>query len=501
MPLGALGFFKNILKEAEEKKPLFISEERAQDMESVLLEASLIIEEIPESFRGQDIAVAVDNTRELVASLIAVWTFGARPLMPNGFLEESLERVSSLTSCMICDSGIVSDTTKSFFKDLIELKPVQTKNNSFSKISKWLLELSDEKANSLELVQMTSGSTGTPKKVSRTLKSFFSEVKAMIPLFGIKDFSNTLSVATVPNFHAYGIVFRFFLPLFLGIPVYNEMLRYEEQFEKLKKYNATLFVTANPGFLKRLSKNRLGLETRLLLSAGGKLPLDARKDTYQFFNTAIFEILGSTETGVMAWHLIEKGDDKEELLWRCVPGNNVFITQDDSKEGKDPLKLENTGYGRLLFASPWLEHPNYEGILVNGTIIPVFASGDMVTLSGEGISLQGREGRILKIEDNRVSLDALEEAMRKLPEIKDVVVLPYHNTRREGTEAAIVLSEEGQKIYKSMSQGRFVLYLRSIMLKKLIPVSVPRHYLFFTDKLPETPTGKPDYKKIAKLMA
>ena len=343
----------------------------------------------------------------------------------------------------------------------------------------------------LPVTGMTSGSTGKPKKITRTLGEFLAEYLAVKEL--ILPYVNPaecLGVATVSNFHAYGLMFRFFFPILSGVPVYTGMLEYQEQFIKLAGFNKKLFLVSSPGFFKRLDEKVCPVEVALTMSAGGKLAAAVLDKARHTFASRILEIYGSTETGVIGYRYPEKADEP----WQ-VPDATIIETADSQAwENDDSLQEGETSVstGVIKVTAPHI---------MKGT---PFIGSDVIRLVRNGAGelcfyLKGRSDRIIKIEDNRVSLDEIEKIVTATGDlVRDCAVIRYEQGGRDFIGAMIVLTEKGRKLRDEMSAGRFLINLRVVLGRNMLKLAVPRRFII-ADSLPHTDSQKVAYNRIKEL--
>ncbi len=86
----------------------------------------------------------------------------------------------------------------------------------------------------------TSGSTGEPKRISKPVKSLDREA-ALIAAHYAGRLTGSRVVASVAPQHLYGLTFRLFLPMALGLPLHAAMIEYAEQLAALS-HDHSLFV-------------------------------------------------------------------------------------------------------------------------------------------------------------------------------------------------------------------------------------------------------------------
>ena len=499
-----LNFLAELLKPRRSCRPAFFRNDAVLSLEQVFVMAWDICVHLPKFAAGETVILAVDDSAELLAGILAVWIWDGVPMIPNGFREEALRKAVAFGSIIVSKGSILRENEVSLgFQDSVALLDITdlSRDPEFREVSiaerrrdfrMSLEDLSLEDPSLLEILQLTSGSTGEPKVIGRTLAGLMKEVSALDALGIIRKDLLSLSVSTVPNYHAYGIMFRFFFPLAMDIPLYDAMLRYEEQFSLPESLGIPYYTVTSPGFLKRLSAEGSLRNCRLLISAGGRLTAKARVRGQAFFGGEVLEIFGSTETGAMAYRYT--GDSV--ALWRPVPGNRFYVAvRDTPVSGTEVILMTASGEGLFLLESPYLENAALTGAF-QGRKIPVFASGDAVSISSEGfLTLLGRKGRLIKIEDNRISLDEVESGFSFIPEVQDAAVVSYDKDGREGTLAFVTLNDQGLRTLAATSSGKMIIGFRNILRNHMLPLAVPRKFIFLP-AMPVNANGKTDYVKL-----
>jgi acyl-coenzyme A synthetase/AMP-(fatty) acid ligase len=145
--------------------------------------------------------------------------------------------------------------------------------------------------------------------------------------------------------------------------------------------------------------------------------------------------------------------------------------------------IKSNGVGRILLKGPYLR---------NG----FFLGDDVIELEKDNsFKVLGRIGRLVKLEDNRVSLDEIETTIRKLNLIKDAAIISYCRGVRQYLGAAIVLDAEGKRLLNEIGKGKFVIHLRKLLTNRMLQIAIPRSFHIY-DELPLLPNGKVAYKQI-----
>jgi acyl-coenzyme A synthetase/AMP-(fatty) acid ligase len=223
----------------------------------------------------------------------------------------------------------------------------------------------------------TSGSTGTPVALTKTLRQLDAElagVAAHLPFFT----PDVRVLGTVSHQHMYGFVFRLMLPVLKGIAFESVRLSRVQDLTRLPAGSRCVLVSS-PAHLSRLGEGRRIQGAMAVVSAGGPLAQDVVRACHAALGVAPFEIYGSSETGAVAWR---QREPVATPSWRPLPGASFRIED-------DVLCLRT----RALPTDDW------------------FRTSDRAVAVEDGFELQGRTDRLVKIDELRVSLDAVERAV------------------------------------------------------------------------------------------
>lgn len=377
------------------------------------------------------------DTYWAAVGMLALFQAGAAVVMPPNALPETVSSLSGEWDCLVSDGEIAGIANQHVL--VAGAGP-----------SAPLRSLESETC-VLEL--FTSGSTGEPKRILKTLDLMEREAEMIEGLIGPCLPVGSAIAGTVSHQHLYGLSFRLFWPLCSGRafdPVVHEF------WESLVHHSSGGAVIASPAHLTRIPGTfaaSAGDRPRVIVSAGAPLRQAAAREAQRIFAAPIFEIYGSTETGVIAWRLRDNSDE----AWRPIPGATV-------RQGAD---------GRILLTSP---------LLAAGTR---HEGADRIDLLPDGrFHLRERTDRIAKIEGKRVSLAEVERRLLDLPGVAaaSVVVLPGE---KPCLAAAAVATPEATRSLTEMGAFRFGRGLRKQLGAFLEPASLPRRWRF----VPALPSG------------
>lgn len=353
-------------------------------------------------------------------------------------------------------SGVLSDRTLGFHGKLIVVA------SSHQTASRWAPLPEIDESRFVEL--FTSGSTGTPRRVIKHIVSLDREARLLADRFGERLTGCSVVASVVPQ-HLYGLTFRIVLPMALGLPLHAAMLYYAEQLAALPHDRHYLFISS-PAFLKRLDTELPAPPVRMLISAGGMLPWCDVSTTAGWLNICPDEIYGSTETGILAW----RHRQQDNVPWLAFPGV-IFHQEDDACRVTSPLIHEA------------------EGLQLD----------DILNFDSEGLfSIAGRRGRVVKIEEKRISLNEIERRLLELDGICEAAALPVTRGGRQGIGALLVLDEAvRQRGYMQDKKAQEFAWRRAL-LPWLEPVAVPRYWRI-VDEMPVNSMNKRVYAQLEEL--
>jgi len=225
------------------------------------------------------VAVHLEDAGLLAVALLAAWRAGASVLLPADLQPQTRLRWADAVDAWL----IAADDLAAL--DQAPLDPAA-------------LDL-----DTCQLSLCTSGSSGEPKRIDKTLRQLANEVEALEALWG-PDLEDACIIGSVATQHIYGLLFRVLWPLCAGRPFVRQQLAFPEDLQRASREHAHFAWVASPALLKRMGDNldwtALSQVSRVF-SSGGALPIEAAGSLYDRLQQWPTEILGSSETGGIAW--------------------------------------------------------------------------------------------------------------------------------------------------------------------------------------------------------
>lgn len=228
----------------------------------------------------------------------------------------------------------------------------------------------------------TSGSSGTPKCIEKNVGLMDREAEVTTRLFGAVT-EGAVVQSTVDPRHLYGLTFNIWFAFSAGRPIATTRRVYQEQLLTLP-HPVALITT--PTFMRMLETTLAAPVLPFVLSAGGPLSDEAKATLTAWSPSTIYEIYGSTETGVVA----SRAHESNALANAQTPDWTLI----------DEAMLSETADGWIL-TSP---------LLPTG----VMMLDDQLKLTGERtFHLLGRRDRVVKIGEVRLSLTEIERVVER----------------------------------------------------------------------------------------
>ncbi len=397
-----------------------------------------------ESLQGvSSVALWFEDTRLLAAALLAAWQSGAEVfLLPN--VQADALAWAAQAEVFWSDQAIEGAEHVMWHDDGMDDAPHFTfRLPETGKL--WL---------------QTSGSTGAAKIIGKTCAQMCDEATAIANVLP-ETWQSLHAHASVSAQHLYGLTFRVFTALKMGWTIERELCRYPEDLIAQSK-QPCVWLTS-PTMLTHFGEQRdwarLREQVKGIISAGGALP-DATAQLFaQQFHFPIFDVYGSSETGVMA----KRFGTTNYLLFPEVQA-----------------RIDDTG---LHIQSPWSDG---EQILA-----------DTAELHDRQLILHGRSDRIIKLADKRIALNQIEHALLQHPFVTDA-----HCTLHQQRVAAwLSLNDAGIDHLRQFGRTHLLASLRPFLLSKIEKVALPRYWRLTAEALPRNPQGKLRAHDVATVFA
>ncbi|UWF49818.1 acyl-CoA synthetase family protein [Pseudomonas sp. N3-W] len=393
----------------------------------------------------QRIAVHLEDAADLAIALLGAWRAGVSVLLPADLQAQTRQRWSKEVDLWLTDQDDDAHLADYHQRPLAAAA----------------LDL-----DRCQLSLCTSGSSGEPKRIDKTLRQLANEVQALEQLWGA-DLGQACIIGSVATQHIYGLLFRALWPLCAGRTFVRKQLAFPEDLQRASREHPAFAWIASPALLKRMGDNLdwpALSAVRRVFSSGGALPNEAAHSLHERLQQWPTEILGSSETGGIAWR-------QGNALWQ--PFADVELSQDSD--------------GALLIASPYLPAGHIEH------------TADAARIAADGrFELLGRLDRIVKLEEKRISLPMLEQALMAHAWVAEAR-LGVVQENRASLGALLVLSESGLHALRNQGRRTLTQELRQHLGQHCEALALPRRWRLLR-QLPLNAQGKLPQAEVETLL-
>ncbi|RSM88015.1 non-ribosomal peptide synthetase [Kibdelosporangium aridum] len=436
--------------------------------------------------RGDRVAVVLDRSLDLIATLLAVWQAGAAyvPVDPAYPVERMKFMLADSEPAAVVCAEAYRDAVLDVGLDPISLDDPQTRQAvaAAARISV------GTKANDLAYVMYTSGSTGTPKGVAVS----HGNVAALVgePGWGVGPDDAVLMHAS----HAFDIsLFEMWVPLLSGARLVLAGSGAVDG-EALAGYVAGGVTAAHltAGAFRVLAdespESVVGL--REVLTGGDAVPLAAVERVRRTCpDVRVRHLYGPTEATLCAtWWLLEPGDETGSVLpiGRPLAGRRVYVLDaflrpvPPGVAGELYIAGAGVAQGYLGRSALTAERFVADPFVAAGRM---YRTGDLAYWTHQGaLAFAGRADDQVKIRGYRVEPGEIEVVLAGLPGVGQAVV-----SVRDEHLIGYVVAEAGQAIDPAR--------LREQLAETLPEFMVPAAVLVL-DELPLTVNGKVDRRAL-----
>jgi acyl-coenzyme A synthetase/AMP-(fatty) acid ligase/3-hydroxymyristoyl/3-hydroxydecanoyl-(acyl carrier protein) dehydratase len=391
------------------------------------------------------LAVHLEDAAELATALFGAWRAGVSVLLPADLQSHTRQRWAGQVDLWLTDQPGDARLADLFAAPL----PAAA------------LDIDE-----CRLSLCTSGSSGEPKLIEKRLRQLANEVGALEKLWGA-ELGSAGIIGSVAAQHIYGLLFRVLWPLCAGRPFVRKQLPFAEELQRASREHTSFAWVASPALLKRMGDNLdwPGLSAvRRVFSSGGALPADAAASLHERLGQWPTEIFGSSETGGIAWR-------QGETLW----------------QGFEGVELSQSSDGALRISSPYMPPGHVE------------QTADAARFDESGrFQLLGRLDRIVKLEEKRIALPLVEQALQDHEWISEAR-LGVVQEKRASLGALVVLSESGLRALCLHGRRTLTETLREHLRPHCDPIALPRRWRLLR-QLPLNAQGKLPQAQVQALL-
>lgn len=440
------------------------------------------------------IGVNIDRCAELIALVLAIWRTGHvyLPLdtkLPAGRVEYMLQAAKA--SLIICKDGSESINNKT---KIITIEEV------FSTIPSNIKTKDVCQADDLAYVLFTSGSTGQPKGVLVEHIGANNNIYNKIHDFEINADSAMLQNASI-SFDV--SIWQMMIALVAGAKTViapEEVIYSPNKFIKFIQRQRISHLEVVPSYLSllmdeiRQSNDNLDNLKCLVLTGENVNESNIKILRAKFPHLTIANAYGPTEASDDITHFILKpGMEMPDIMpiGYCLQNFDIYICDDElcPVPVGEAGEIVVTGIG---IARGYVNPPEEGKIAFQTNLFPdryknrLYRTGDIGSMKEDGcIYYLGRKDRQIKLHGNRIELDEIERAIKRLEICSECAVVAILENGRPSSIRAILAKTSTENIVD----------IRTELLKSLPNYMIPSKFSF-VESLPVLLSGKIDYNAI-----
>jgi acyl-[acyl-carrier-protein]-phospholipid O-acyltransferase/long-chain-fatty-acid--[acyl-carrier-protein] ligase len=337
------------------------------------------------------------------------------------------------------------------------------------------------------LVLFTTGSEREPKAVELTHRNIASNVDGMCQVFELTPDDSML--ANMPYFHVFGQTVNLWVPVACGMTMYTHAnpLTYRAIVNTIREERPTI-VVGTPSFLRGyVAESQPGdfESVRILVGGADTVPNVLREAFRTKHGLEICEGYGATETSpVMTVNTLEA--NRPGSVGKPLPGVQVRIV--DYRTGEE---LSQGQAGKILVSGPSVMKGYLNDLEETSRSIRDgwYDTGDMGHFDEDGyLWHEGRLKRFVKIGGEMVSLVRVESQLEEI--LPDDVV---------ACVVGVADAAKGARIVVAVTAPVDAEALRRELAMRLPSIAIPKEYLV-VDELPETGSGKTDFRRAGQIV-
>jgi long-chain acyl-CoA synthetase len=262
------------------------------------------------------------------------------------------------------------------------------------------------------VLKLTSGSTGTPRAIAVSGAALVADDRQLAATMRLRPDERIL--AAVPLSHSYGFSSIALPALLRGSPILVPDLRRPWGALSAAHRLGATFVPAVPALLDPVARARQppppSAELRLLVSAGAPLLPATARAVRERWGHAVRAFYGASECGGIAFDR-EGGAAERGTVGTPVDGVAIDV-ETDQAAGPGRVTVKSAAV-----AASYVPRPQPE--LAGG----VYRSADLASWRDSELVLRGRIDDLINVKGKKVHPGEVEDVIRRLPGVVDVLVL------------------------------------------------------------------------------
>ena len=390
------------------------------------------------------------------------------------------------------------DKKLSFFEGPIINLNAENMKRKLSKMSNKRMEV-DINPQDLAYIIFTSGSTGIPKAVTVSHQnsfSFLDEIKNKFSLKKQMNFAHFSDLTFDPS------IFDIFVCWLSGgtlIPFNKNSYKINPLlFFQNFNINVILCVPSLFNAIKLMDtkfKSPCFKKIKYLIFTGEKINKNLVKDWYKSNQKSkVINFYGTTETAIIShyYEIPRSFNFRNDIPVGRKLKNISVVLIDEKNRIKEKLGISHV-YGPQISRGYWnndyqnklyfVDHPE-----IKHNFFKLYNTGDILERKNNGLYyFKGRKDSQIKFNGVRIELGEIENTLNNLPQINDVIVKHFNDSKQSEIIIAFIKSND-------ISKDQVTSYLE----KNLPRIMLPTDIRIINNDFPRNNNGKIDRKKITK---
>jgi long-chain acyl-CoA synthetase len=277
-----------------------------------------------------------------------------------------------------------------------------------------------------DLLKMTSGTTGLPRAIRFRESQLLSDCRNICATMGL--LATDINFAVIPFAHSYGFSNLVTPLLYQGTRFVASQDPLPRAIQHQVQISGATVLPATPAIFQALcslpENDHLG-QIRLCISAGAPLPAGTVHQFFDRFGLRLHSFYGSSECGGIMFDREGRLDALSGFVGRPMDGVEILRLPNDRIEIRGP----NVADGYFPEAEP--------DVLQAGRFIP----GDLVRWEGDSAQVYGRASDVINVAGKKFHPSIVEEHIRKLPGVLDVIAFGVPSPNRNEDLVALVMGD------------------------------------------------------------
>lgn len=346
----------------------------------------------------------------------------------------------------------------------------------------------------LAAIIYTSGSTGTPKGVMQTHQAMVFTLGSLLEYLRLGEDERILCV--LPLSFDYGL-YQLLMAVALGacLVLERSFTFLGQVLERIRKERVTVFPGVPTIFATLLAAHaRAPLafpSVRRVTNTAAALPDEFGGGLREIFpNALIYKMYGLTECKRVSYLDPELIDAKPGSVGKAIPGTEVYLLSGDG--APVPPGEVGTLYvrGPHVMAGYW-NRPDLSAEMLKAGRLPgerVLCTHDLFRMDHQGyLYFVGRTDDIIKTKGEKVSPIEVENALHRIPGVREVAVVGIPDALLGEAIRAYVVTDPAAGLTAQSLKAGSAAFLEAYM----VPVQV-----VLCESLPRSPNGKVDKKSL-----